>query len=142
VSDFNLLDRFPDMRPVQKAPSLSTVNGIGLAMYGRRDYDEETNTYVGTHFFCLLFIPVLAVGAYRVVDAPGGGWYFIGKVPLSSVARRYNWLIAFLILFGVGVGLWSAHINTPDYKAGQQLAEADRLTGQGEAVAPPESIAR
>ena len=53
----NLLERFPKMRPVKSAPALTTVNGIGLGMYGHRDEDAETGAYVKTQCFCFFFIP-------------------------------------------------------------------------------------
>ncbi len=127
------LDRYPDLRPVSQAPSLSTFNTIGFALYGRRDEDPETGAYVATHCFVVAFIPLLALGAYLVMDSPNGGWYFLGRVSLSRFARRYNWLVGLLVLLGGGFGLWSAHTDTPDYKAGQMVAEADRLAGRGEA---------
>src|SRR4029450_12844899 len=81
---------FPEMRPVGSPPSLSSVNGIGFNIYGSRDYDAESGTYVKTRFFTVVFVPILALGAYRVADAPGGGWYFLGRVPLSGLAEAWN----------------------------------------------------
>ena len=49
-------DPFPNMRPIKSAPSLHTINGIGTAVYGARDHDAETGTYVKTHCFCFLFV--------------------------------------------------------------------------------------
>ena len=83
MAENSLAEKFPEMRPISAAPSLSTVNGIGMTLVGRRDYDDETRTYVKTHCFSILFIPILAAGAYRVLDTGQGGWYFLGKVPLS-----------------------------------------------------------
>jgi tetratricopeptide (TPR) repeat protein len=131
MSEPSIWDKFTDMRPIRSAPTLQTVNGIGTTIYGRRDYDPETGTYVKTHCFSVLFIPVLALGAYRVADAEGGGWYFIGKVPLSGLARAWNLLLPVLILGVAGFFWWQSHTGTPDYKAGQTLAEADRLAAEG-----------
>src|SRR5262245_29593490 len=80
-----LNERFPEMEPISGPPTLSTINGIGSMVYGQRDFDAETGTYVKTQCFCLLFIPIMALKAFRVADAPGGGWYFLGRVPLSSL---------------------------------------------------------
>src|SRR5262245_39032608 len=99
--DDELFERFPDMEPVDEQPSLSSVNGIGLAMYGQRDFDELTGTYVKTHWFALLFIPIVAVGAYRVANASSGGWFFLGKVPVSRAARAWTvFLFACLLSLG------------------------------------------
>src|ERR1044071_7000646 len=84
-----LRTRFPEMRPVKRAPALMRVNGIGTGMYGRRDSDFETATYVKTHCLCFVFLPIFALGAYRVADAERG-WYFFGKERLSGFAKACN----------------------------------------------------
>src|SRR5438270_571309 len=89
-----LYDRFPEMTPTKSVPPLGTVNGIGFTVYGHRNHDPETGTYVKTYVFCVLYIPVLALRAYRVADAPNGGWYFLGKVPLPSIAKAWNGVMA------------------------------------------------
>jgi tetratricopeptide (TPR) repeat protein len=127
-----LEQRFPNMRPIRSVPSLSTVNGIGCMLLGGRDHDPETGTYVKTRCFCLLFVPLLSLGAYRVADAPQGGWYFIGREPLSGFARAWNWMLLFLVLGGVGLGVWINHTSSPEYQARKKVAEADRLAEAGE----------
>ena len=67
-----LYNKFPRMRPLNGAPSLFTVNGIGVKVYGRRDYDAKTDTFVKTRCLCVFFIPVFALDAFRVADADGG----------------------------------------------------------------------
>jgi hypothetical protein len=127
MTDFSLEERFPEMKPISSPPSLSTVNGMGLMAYGSRDHDPLTNTYVKTHCLCLLFFPIVALGAYRVADAPGGGWYFLGKVPLSRLARFWNCLILGGIACGIGLFFWFRHIGSPEYLARQQLEQAAEL---------------
>jgi tetratricopeptide (TPR) repeat protein len=133
MSDFSLAERFPEMRPVHRAPSLTTVNGIGTSLAGRRDYDEETNTYVTTLCFCVLFVPVIPLAAYRVAEAGGGRYYFLGRVPLSLFAWRWN--VGWPIFAAVGLGWlgWFLYTDSADYKAGRKLTEAHRLVEQGEA---------
>jgi hypothetical protein len=99
----DLRDVFPDMQPITAAPSLHTINGIGLSLYGARDRHAETGTYVATRYLVFLFIPVLALGAYRVAKAPGDqGWYFLGKVPLGTVAKAWNLLLAAILFVSLG----------------------------------------
>jgi predicted Zn-dependent protease len=126
-------DKFPDMRPVHSAPSLFTMHGIGTALVGSRDHDPDTGTYVKTRAFAVLFIPLLALGAYRVADAPGGGWYFLGKVPLSGFAKLWNLLLVLLVAGGGATLAWNAHTRSPEYAAGRKLEEADRLLASGQA---------
>ena len=120
MAEFNLEEKFPNLRPIKSPPSLHTVNGIGTAVYGRRDYDPETGTYVKTHWFCLLFLPVLALGAYRVADAQRG-WYFIGREPLSGLVKLWNWLLVLGVAFAVGGAFWYHHVSSADYRAGRRL---------------------
>jgi hypothetical protein len=127
----DLSSRFPQMRPIRSAPSLSTINGIGCTVYGRREVDPETGTYVKTHCFTVAFVPVFALGAYRVANAPQG-WYFLGREPLSAVAKLWNLCVAGLLLGLVGLIWWNSHTGTPAYKARQKVEEADRLAEAGD----------
>jgi hypothetical protein len=126
----HLQDKYPEMKPVTKPPGMATVNGIGTMLYGSRDFDPESGTYVKTHCATLLYIPVLVLGAYRVADAPQG-WYFLGKVPLSVLARGWNWLVLASIFLGAGIGLYYHHANQPDTIAANRLAQGDELAAAG-----------
>ncbi len=134
MGDNDLENRFPDMRPVRKPPALSTVNGIGCCVYGGRDFDAESGTYVKTHAFCILFIPIVFLGAYRVADAPSGGWYFLGRVPLSALARAWNYFLLSGILCLAGLIAWISYTTSRDYLAAKRLAEGDRLAEAGQVV--------
>lgn len=127
----DLAAKFPDLRPTSSPPSLWTVNGCGTAMYGRRDYDEETDTYVKTQCVCFLFIPLIALKSYRVADSGKGGWYFIGREPLSAFARGWSIFLVCSVLAGLGIGAWYAHTQSADYIAGQKLEEAAELAEAG-----------
>jgi tetratricopeptide (TPR) repeat protein len=131
MSEINIFERFPEMEPVQSVPPLSTVNGIGFMMYGDRDSDPETGTYVKTLCFTLLFVPLAAVKAYRVANAPNGGWYFIGRVPLSGFARTWNFALPVVVASIAFAVFWAIYSGSEDYKAGQKLARADELAKEG-----------
>ena len=138
MTGLSLKDKFPDLAPISSAPSLYTMNGIGTGVYGRRDYDDETGTYVTTYCFCVLFIPLLAISAYRVADAPGGGYYFVGKVPLSLFAKGWNALLAATAVVGIGFGVFQTWYNAPETVARRKLAAGDRLVAAGEHSAAAE----
>jgi hypothetical protein len=87
----------PELRPA-KPPTLFTINGVGLTIYGNRDHDPRDGSYVTTHFLTLVFLPVLALSAYRVVDAGAGNYYFLGKTPLSGRCKALNALVLGLVL--------------------------------------------
>jgi tetratricopeptide (TPR) repeat protein len=119
-----LRHKFPHLRVIKHKPILHTINGFGFSVYGQRDWDAETRTYVKTHCFCALFIPVLALGAYRVVEAGPRSWYFIGKEPLSPLARSWNGIVALLaVMLALNFG-WQAHLASPEYQARQNLQAA------------------
>jgi len=128
----DIRDRFPYLKPIKRPPSLFRFNGFGVGMYGKRDVDAETQTYVKTHCLSLLWIPVIALGAYRVADAENGGWYFLGKEPVSGGAKIGSGVAALIIASFIGAVAWSIHTDSPDYKAEQLIAEAKRQEQAGD----------
>jgi tetratricopeptide (TPR) repeat protein len=126
--------RFPDMRPIKSLPSLTTINGIGAGLYGARDNDPETGTYVKTHCMCILFVPVIALAAYRVAALPEGGWSVMGRVPLSKLAKAWNWMLLCTVLALIAWGVVSAYTGSADYQAGRKLAQADQAAAEGNLV--------
>lgn len=127
MAEIDLNDKFPDLRPINAPPSLFTLNGCGLVLYGNRDFDDETGTYIKTHCLAFLFLPLFSLGAYRVLDSEDGGWYFIGKEPLSGFARACNVIILAGIIGAIGIGTWLVRSNNPDNIAAKKLEEADEL---------------
>jgi len=127
----DLAERFPNLRPMRGAPSMFTVNGIGLTIYGARDRDAETGSYIKTHCLCFVFLPVFAIGAYRVIAAPGGGWYFLGRERLSRLAKAWNLLVVLAILGLVGFGFWTEHVESPEYQAGLKMEQAETAAADG-----------
>lgn len=142
--EINLSEKFPDMTPLRGAPSLGTINGVGVTLTGRRDFDAETGTYVKTRSICFLFIPLIPIDAFRVADAKGSGWYFIGKVPLSGFCKIWNLCILGLILAGIGAGYINSYYRSSEYVNGQLLDQARVLSGNGktaEALGKYEAVA-
>lgn len=126
-------------RPVKDPPSLVTINGVGLCLYGKRDI--RGNTYVATRWLCLVFIPVLAIDAWRVASAASGGWYFLARVRLSKFARNMNLAIAGLAVVGLLSLVWSAHTESPEYQARHKMKEADKLLAGGKYAAAAQAYA-
>lgn len=119
------------MKPLKRKPFLFTLNGFGFSMYGRRKYDQETHTYIATHYLTLLFVPVFALGSYRVADAEEGGWYFIGKEKISTLWNVLNTAALALIVFAVGSIAWGIHTTSPDYRQNKALEVAQSKYEQG-----------
>jgi tetratricopeptide (TPR) repeat protein len=129
-----LRERFPEMRPISAPPGLFRINGVGVSVYGRRDHDQDTGTYIKTLCFCVLFVPLIPLAAYRVADAQNGGWYFLGKERLSQFARSWNiGLLCVALLLGLNLA-WSAHTSSPEYIAKQELARAGKELSTGHAL--------
>jgi hypothetical protein len=94
--------KFPEMKTTSSAPLMVTLNGCGLSVFGRRGYDEETDSFVKTYCLCFLFLPIFCLGAYRVVKAGFGTWCFVGRVPLGPLALAWNIFFAAGILILIG----------------------------------------
>ena len=125
--------KFPELRPVKSPPTLVRINGIGSGMYGQRDFDEDTATYVKTHCICLVFLPIIALGAYRVADAEQG-WYFIGKDRLSSFAKSCNFGVLLLSLMFAAIVAEHSYTTSPDYIARQALRQAEKSLKSGKSL--------
>jgi hypothetical protein len=74
-------------------PILTTLGGVGAMLYGKRDYDPGTRSYVANHWLTFFFCPIFPLGAYRVTDADSRSHYIHGKVPLPSFLNRARWAI-------------------------------------------------
>ena len=87
-----------DLRADQQvgAHVLVTLNGFGTTLYGARDADSVTGTYVATKWVVALGVPLVPLGRFRVqpVGEPskwGGGkeYVFVGRLPL----RTSDWIL-------------------------------------------------
>lgn len=89
---------------VSSAPALFTFNGFGVTLYGSSDYDKETNSYAMTHYLVALFLPILPIGRYRVIQN-GKQYRFLGKLPFRKIDRWHFGIavaaIVVLIIMGI-----------------------------------------
>jgi hypothetical protein len=84
-----------DLAPIESAPSLSTINGVGFKLYGSTDADPATGSYLSTYYFVFFFIPIFPICRYRVTSS-GDSYRFFGKAPLRTFDK---WHIAIVIGF-------------------------------------------
>lgn len=107
---------YKGMQPVTRAPGLTTVNGMGFKLYGKRDHDAQTQSYVATRYFVLFFLPVFPVTSYRV-RPEGRGWVFLGRVPFGRNQRVH--LGAFLVVLAalLGFAVWGSMRPAPEVDA-------------------------
>jgi C-terminal repeat of topoisomerase len=90
---------YGDLTPISSAPSLSTVNGIGFALYGCTDQDPATSSHLATYYFVFLAIPIFPICRYRVAST-GSGYRFFGKAPLRTIDK---WHLA----ISIGLIIWA-----------------------------------
>lgn len=92
-----------DLRPVEKAPSLSTINGIGFKLYGNTDRNPSDGSYIATYYFVLLYIPIFPISRYRVTSS-GNSYRFLGKGKLRTFDKLHLAISIGLIaiIFGGG----------------------------------------
>jgi hypothetical protein len=76
---------FPELSPIDEVPLLITINTWGFKLYGKSDYDAETASYMTTHYFVALLIPLCPVARYRVVSEDGHSYRFLGKGKLRGI---------------------------------------------------------
>ncbi|MCA9691760.1 MAG: hypothetical protein KC636_19300 [Myxococcales bacterium] len=108
-------------KPLEKAPTLFTLNGCGVRMYGERDLLDD-GSYVSTRFATLVFLPLFPIDAFRVAPGEDGGWYFLARAPLSRVARV--WRYAAAGLFALLLISWAteSYRNSPDRRLEAAIA--------------------
>ncbi|WP_018969002.1 tetratricopeptide repeat protein [Rubritalea marina] len=123
--------QFPNMKLIKSAPSSYTLNGFGLSMHGKRDYNPETGLYIKDHTLTALFLPIFRLKSYVVSDAENGGWHFVGAVPLHSKGRLWNKVAAALILGSILTFSGNSYYNSPEMKAGREISKAEIAATNG-----------
>ena len=117
----NLL-AYEALEPIDKAPSLFTFNGIGTMLYGHRDYDSATKSYIATLYFTVLFIPIFPIAAYRVISESGRGYRFLGKARLSRTAFAPLVVWAFLLLLTMIFGSSGSDVGVQNRNPSTRVA--------------------
>jgi hypothetical protein len=113
-----------------RPPRLFSVNGIGLRLHGRRARDPETGSYVRTRSLTFVFVPLLALDAWRVLDAEDG-WYCLAKERLTGFDRKLNASVLTGVLALIAFGAWQQHFGSERYLSAQKLAQADEQRSAG-----------
>ena len=94
------MTRFDDQfEPIRKAPTLVTLNAIGFKLYGKSDYEPETDSFMTTHYFVALFVPLFPIARYRVISEDGSSYRFLGKGKLRSFDLAHLALFADVIMY-------------------------------------------
>lgn len=112
------------------APSLSTFNGVGVGLYGRRDVDVQ-GTYVATHCVCVLFIPIFPLAAYRVRRVGPSSYEFLAKEALSSFARGVRIAVSLAVALGLGGAALNGYLTSDEHRSQVALQEAREAEDKG-----------
>lgn len=95
---------------------LSTYNGIGASFYGESEPDFVDGSYIATHYFVVVFLPLFPLGQYLVRNATaqdgGQGYFVIGKVPFRLLLSLWSRLISLLVFAGLVAALLSLFRST------------------------------
>src|SRR5262249_19686046 len=123
--------KFPDLQPMRSDPPQYHLFGFGLYLYGDRDFDVETQSFVRTLCFCVLYLPLIPLRAYRAAPALDG-WHYLGRVPVSGPARIWSAVVCVALLATGGALGAHAYRNAPGRVAARQIEEAERLAAIGQ----------
>ena len=88
-----------ELEPVSKAPTLFTLNTFGFKLYGKSDYDSDTDSYMTTHYFVALFFPLFPIARYRVISEDGSTYRFLGKGKFRRSELIHLALFAGLVIY-------------------------------------------
>ena len=88
-------------KPLKRAPTLHTVNGIGTALYTfNRKHPFIADLYYGTLYLVAMGIPLLPLARYVVSPGPAKGrsWYFRGRVRFGTGQWIHLAVVMFFVL--------------------------------------------
>jgi hypothetical protein len=100
-------------------PIVSPIHAFGPRLFGERDFDQATGSYVANQWLTFLFVPIFPLGAYRVTDADGEAYSVLGRVPLPHSLKKARWAIALSVIVLVLIPL-----VIPRHQASGKIVEA------------------
>lgn len=84
---------YRNLTPISSAPSLHTINGIGVTLYGCTDQDPATGSHLATYYFVFLGIPIFPICRYRVAST-SNGYRFFGNAVIEKLLRIQEAMLA------------------------------------------------
>lgn len=104
------------LEPIDSAPTLYTINGIGSRLYGATDHEPFRGSYIATYYFTVLYIPLFPVRRYRVIPTDGG-YQFLGRAPLRQGDQVHRWIAGLLVGALILVGLLTSDSKPRSYSS-------------------------
>lgn len=83
---------YEELTPLNGAPTLYRINGIGFSLFGESDRDVSTNSYLTTYWFFFFFIPIIPIRRYRVISSDNS-YSFLGKQSLSQNLKIWRYIV-------------------------------------------------
>jgi len=80
----------PRLRPIDSAPVLRRVNGIGAGLLGWKREIPGSSMYFKGYWFTVLFFPIIPICFY-VVSGGYPEYRFHAKMSLWNFVRTYKW---------------------------------------------------
>ncbi|QDU96977.1 tetratricopeptide repeat protein [Lignipirellula cremea] len=122
----------PDTR-LKNPPLIWSLLGTGTLLYGHREENAVSSSVVKTQVLCLLFLPLFALGAWRVTRS-SREWRFLSRARLSLAAKAWNAVMAvvvpaFLVLLG-----WVVLSNSAEATAQRHLEQAQHQVERGNLI--------
>lgn len=141
VVDQLLRQRRIFLMPLKGSPRLASLNGIGATVYGSSDRDVD-GTYVKTHFFIVVFVPILPLAQFLVRDGDNPSqksWLFMGRLPMAPSLRIWRSLFAAAVIASVALGGYQAVHDSAhhDIHFVNGLPKAVRVTGGDKTIDIP-----
>ena len=87
-----------ELIPITSAPSLFSVNGCGMQLYGEFDADTPTASHVSICWLTVFSVPVFPLARYRVVTVNAKTTRFLGKLPISRFLVIWRTVVVILLL--------------------------------------------
>jgi len=101
--------------PVQSAPTLWTLNGIGTKVYGEDQFDSLTGLYLKTLYFTFLWIPIFPIRRY-LVRSMGDEYQFFAKVDLGNFHHWWRRIIVMGVIAVAGLTAYGVATHQPDVR--------------------------
>lgn len=105
--------------PIQRAPAMQTVNGIGTHLYGSQTYEPDPRYQFAILYFTFFWVPIFPLARYLVEDRGDDRWIFLGKTKWTWGMKVY--FVVVCVLIWVAYSQYYVHQTTPDIQPTQLM---------------------
>lgn len=98
----------------KESVTLSRINGIGFTFMGKSEEDKFSGSYITKHWFTFLWIPILPLKEYRVLQTGIDSYIVISSRRSSKLKKMAACLAAFWLVGGIAL---STHLRSESKKS-------------------------